>query len=301
MNFKSGEAGRSSIKMIIPAINKSARFSIKYLLSLAVFALLFPSILSAQGNLLITPRRIVFEGNKRSQDLNLANIGKDSATFSISIVQLRMKEDGSFEAITVPDPGQSFADRNLRFFPRTVTLPPNEAQVVKVQLLRTNQLTPGEYRSHFYFRAVPKPKPLGSENAVRDTTSISVQITPIFGITIPAIIRIGVSTTKVTLSDLVFETTPDGVPVLGLKFNRSGNFSVYGDISVDHVSPLGTITHVGDANGVAVYTPNATRSIKFRLNAVNGVDYRSGKLLIRYSAPSDVKPEKYAEAELALK
>ena len=159
----------------------------------------------AQGNLLITPRRIVFEGNKRTIDLNLANIGQDTATYAISMVQIRMKEDGSFETITSPDPGQKFADQNLRFFPRSVTLPPNEAQVVKVQLIRANQLSPGEYRSHFYFRSVPVVKPLGEEETIKDTTGITVSLKAIFGITIPAIIRVGESTTKVTLSNLALD------------------------------------------------------------------------------------------------
>ena len=66
-------------------------------------------------------------------DLNLANTGKDSATYAISLVQIRMNEDGGFENITEPDPGQNFADKNLRFFPRSVTLAPGEAQSIKVQ------------------------------------------------------------------------------------------------------------------------------------------------------------------------
>ena len=145
----------------------------------------------AQGNLLITPRRAVFEGSTRSVDLNLANTGKDTAIYSISLVQIRMKEDGGFETITEPDPGQKFADRYIRFFPRSVTLGPNEAQVVKVQLIRSGELEPGEYRSHFYFRALPKAKPLGEKEAAVDSTTISVRLTPVFGITIPVIIRVG--------------------------------------------------------------------------------------------------------------
>ena len=72
----------------------------------------------AQGDLLIMPKRVMFEGAKRSEDLNLANIGRDSATYVISIVQIRMKEDGTFERIAVPDSGQNFSDKNIRFFPR---------------------------------------------------------------------------------------------------------------------------------------------------------------------------------------
>ncbi len=292
-------SGRS---MFIAILNTF--FKIKYFvscfISLVLFTILFPVNDAAQGNLLVTPKRIVFEGAKRSIDLNLANIGKDTATYAISIVQIRMKEDGSFETITTPDPGQKFADQNLRFFPRSVTLPPNEAQVVKVQLLRANQLAPGEYRSHFYFRAVPKLKPLGEEKSSQDSGTISVRLTPVFGITIPAIIRIGESTTKVTLSDLAIDFASDATPILRLKFNRTGNFSVYGDLTVSHVSPEGKVTRVGAANGIAVYTPNTIRRFQFNLLKVPGIDFKSGKLVIRFSSSSDVKPEKLAEAELPL-
>jgi hypothetical protein len=271
------------------------------LLVLILFILLASLNVDAQGNLLVTPRRVVFDGTKRSVDLNLANIGKDTATYAISLVQIRMKEDGGFDIITAPEPGQNFADQNIRFFPRSVVLPPGEAQVVKVQLLRTTQLAPGEYRSHFYFRSVPKTDPLGEEKVITDSNSISVRLTPVFGITIPAIIRVGESTTKVTLSDLMLEIAADGNPVLKLVFNRTGNFSVYGDLAVDHVSSQGIVTRVGAANGVAVYTPNTVRRFQINLNKVAGLDLISGKLKVFFSAPSDVKPVKYAEAELILR
>lgn len=70
-------------------------------LVLLLILIFLPSLTSnAQGDLLITPRRVVFDGSTRSIDLNLANTGKDTATFSISLVQIRMTEEGSFETIT---------------------------------------------------------------------------------------------------------------------------------------------------------------------------------------------------------
>jgi hypothetical protein len=254
----------------------------------------------AQGNLLITPRRVVFEDSKRSIDLNLANAGHDTATYVISLIQIRMKEDGGFETITEPDPDQKFADRYVRFFPRSVTLGPNEAQVVKVQIARTNELTAGEYRSHFYFRSVPKVKPMGDDVEIKDTTSISVKLTPVFGITIPVIIKVGESTAKVTISDLAFTMVNDSVPNIRMVFYRTGNMSVYGDLAVVHISQQGKITRVGSASGVAVYTPNASRRFQFNLNKIPGLDLRTGKLRVTYTAPSDVKPVIYTEAEIIL-
>jgi len=254
----------------------------------------------AQGNLLITPRRVVFEGQKRTQDLNLANTGIDTAKYNVSIIQYRMREDGSFEEITTPDTGQNFADKNLRFFPRSVTLAPNEAQVVKMQVTRADQLSPGEYRSHIYFRAVPKQTALGSEEIKKDSTSIGVKLIPIFGITIPVIIRVGESTTKVNLSDLKLEIIGDTIPRLQLAFNRSGNMSVYGDIVVEHISPSTVITQVGTVRGIAVYTPNSVRRFQMELDTKAKIDYHTGNLKITYTSQSDTKTEKYAEAVLPL-
>ena len=186
------------------------------------------------------------------------------ATYSISIVGIRMKEDGGFETIGFqPDPNQLFADSFIRFFPRSVTLGPNESQVVKVQLTRTGEIKPGEYRSHFYFRSVPNIQPLGENEEIKDTTTISIKLTPIFGITIPVIVRSGPSTTKVTLSELAFEKLNDTIPSISLVFNRSGNMSCFGDLAVDHISSQGVITRLGNANGLAVYTPNPVRRFRF--------------------------------------
>ena len=120
--------------------------------------------------------------------------------------------------------------------------------------------------------------PLGEGETAKDTTTISVMLIPIFGITIPAIIRVGESTAKVTISDLGFEMVNDTIPRFTMVFNRSGNMSVFGDLTVDHISIQGKITRVGMANGVAVYTPNTKRRFQFNLNMVPGVDFRTGTI-----------------------
>ena len=49
--------------------------SIVFISALSLIFLLQFADLNGQGDLLITPRRVVFEGTKRSMDLNLANTG----------------------------------------------------------------------------------------------------------------------------------------------------------------------------------------------------------------------------------
>lgn len=253
----------------------------------------------AQGDLLLYPKRIVFEGSKRSQVLNIANTGKDTVRYFISVVQIRMKEDGGFEAITQPDSAQYFADKNFRFFPRSVVLGPNESQTVKMQLINSNQLAAGEYRSHLYFRAEPEKKPLGEEEAVKDSTSISVQLVAVFGISIPVIIRVGEKNSTVNFSDMAVKTV-DSVSTLKLAVHRAGSMSVYGDIFIDHISSQGKITRVGMAKGMAIYTPNRLRYFNLPLDRTAGVDFKTGKLKISYSTPQDSKSEKIAETEMIL-
>lgn len=211
-----------------------------------------------------------------------------------------MTEDGGFETITEPDESQKFATPYIRFFPRTVTLNPDEVQTVKIQAIRTGELAPGEYRSHLYFRATPKEKPLGDETPAQQDQTISIKLVPVFGITIPVIIRQGVPTANVTLTDLALTFENDTLPRIAFVFNRSGEYSVYGDVAVDHVSPGGKVTRAGVARGVAVYTPNTIRRFSFNLMNNGEVDFRSGKLIVTFSAPSDVKQEKFAEAILNL-
>lgn len=210
-----------------------------------------------------------------------------------------MKEDGSFETITVPDSGQFFASPYLRFFPRSVVLGPNESQLLKVQTIKTNDLAAGEYRSHVYFRAVRDEKPLGEIEAKVDSTSISVSIIPIFGITIPVIIRVGELEAAVNMTDISLQKK-DTAYVVGMTFNRTGNKSVYGDLRIEHIAPDGTISKVGIANGVAVYTPNKKRHFEVKLTNTTGVDLSKGKIHVQFLAQSDLNPGQLAEAEINL-
>jgi hypothetical protein len=269
------------------------------LFSLALLVSLFVSSSAiAQGNLLVTPKRVVFDGNKRSEELNLANIGKDTATYIISFIQIRMKDDGTFERVTTPDPGQNFADKNLRFFPRSVTLGPNEAQTVKVQLTKAGDLVSGEYRSHLYFRASPPEKPLGDLEPEKDSV-LSVRLTPVFGISIPVIIRKGESNATAGISDVKVNPIKDSIQTIDITFTRSGNMSVYGDVSVDYISPAGKSTRVGGVKGLAVYTPNVSRRFHLVLNNVPGINYRTGKLKVVYADQSS-RPLTLAEKEIVL-
>jgi hypothetical protein len=282
--------------IIIQHVNLSASYR-KCRFLFLIWMFLLPLVSWGQGDLLVTPRRVVFEGNKQREEIILANMGQDTAAYSISFLQYRMTDDGAFEEITEPQPGELFADRYLRFFPRSVTLAPDESQVLRMQVRRLPNMAEGEYRSHLYFRAMPKEKPLGEEDVLPDSTSIGIRLIPIYGVSIPVIIRIGNLSSKVTISDLAVEQKDNQPPVVHLTLNREGNQSVYGDLGIDYMAPGGEKINVGIVRGLAIYTPNSLRRLTMPLNVPEGVDFSTGRLLVRYSSSDETKPEIYAEKE----
>ncbi|WP_037313979.1 molecular chaperone [Salegentibacter sp. Hel_I_6] len=271
---------------------------IKKLLSplLLFFIFIFSGLSTyAQGDLMIMPKRLVFDGSERSQEINLANTGSDTAVYAISFVNYKMTEKGNFEQVDEPENGQRFAENFLRYFPRRVALAPNEAQTIRVQLTRTGNLEQGEYRSHMYFRAVEEQTALGAEET-EESEGISINIKTVFGISIPIIVREGESTTNIDLTDLSLNTAGEN-PKLSLVINRSGNMSVYGNLKATHIAKNGTETEIGMVKGVSVYTPNSKRSFSFELRNASQVDLSQGKLKLQYS---EDKGETLATKEIDL-
>lgn len=254
--------------------------------------------LLAQGDLMVFPKRLVFDGiQSRVQNINLSNTGKDTTTYRLSYNQIQMDEDGKFNTIEEPEENQNFASPYLRYYPRTVTLAPNESQIVKIQLIKSSELKEGEYRSHLYFRGVPKINLLENKAITTDTLlpkDIDIQITPVYGISIVNIITIGAANTAVSLSNLELLASQD----LSLDIHRTGNQSSYGELNVNYISPEGISTNVGLIKGFAVYAPGNLRKTKIKLNTIPSVDYTKGKLQIVYSTPN--QETTYAEAFLNL-
>jgi hypothetical protein len=92
----------------------------------------------------------------------------------------------------------------------------------------------------------------------------------------------------------------DSIPILKVDFNRTGNMSVYGDISVDHISEQGKTIRIGIAKGMAIYAPNRVRHFNLLLDNKAGIDFSKGKLSIAYTTQPDAKSIKIAETELKL-
>ncbi|MCA1732453.1 MAG: fimbria/pilus periplasmic chaperone [Acidobacteria bacterium] len=254
------------------------------------------------GDLLVAPTRLIFEGNRRSAEVTLVNIGPTAATYRISFIHLEMNEAGELVEIEEPPPGMKIAEPLVRFSPRQVRLEPNVAQTVRIQLRKPADLERGEYRSHMLFRAVPPPEELSVDPEDAPETGISIRLIPIYGVSIPLIIRHETDDSAANLSNLAFDPPADSSSAgsLTARISRAGDQSVYGNLKVIHHSPSGEAREVGFVGGVAVYPPLPSRSIRIPLRAAEGVDLDSGRLVVTYTGepPQEVR---LAEAELALR
>lgn len=223
------------------------------------------------GELMIHPQRIVFEGNQRTAAIDVINSGTEAMTYRISLVQRRMTETGDFVEISEADraPGESFAGEMIRFSPRQVLLRPGLSQTVRMQLRRPAGLAEGEYRSHLHFQALPTgaPAAAGSDGA---SQGFDIRLIPIYGLSIPVIVRHGNTSAALSIEDLALRRSDEDSPALAMTLRRSGNRSVYGDLTVYFTPATGKERVIGRANGVAVYTPNAIRRAVVPLPALRG-------------------------------
>ena len=258
----------------------------------------------ALADLALFPTRIVLEKNQRAAQVELMNSGTTPETYRINLVNRRMGEAGEFIAIEAPGPGELFADPLLRYSPRQVTVQPGSSQTVRILLRKPADLAAGEYRSHLQFDRVADSAGASSiEQAGKtDGKAIGVVITALVGASIPVIVRHGETQASATLSELALlpAAAGDTGPALSFQINRSGNRSVYGDLSVTFTPKGGQPVELAKAGALAVYAPNALRRARMQLQVPPGTALAAGTLDLSYRERAEAGRKLLAEARLTL-
>ena len=261
---------------------------------LSLLSTLMPLRAQGAGDLLVNPTRVVFEGRKRATELNLSNVGTTKATYRLSLVRMEMSENGGFRQLPSERvPGQVAPEDLIRFSPREVTLDPQESQTVRLQLRKPADLPPGEYRIHMAFQSIP-PVPEAADSATSPAKGLSIKIVPVFGVAIPLIIRQGDTSATATLTDLAYDQPRQE---LHFSLQRQGNQSLYGDFKATFKPASGAEEVIGEANGVAIYTPNLVRRMVLAapIKAKGG-----GRIHLTYALPETETGPLLAEAFLDL-
>lgn len=104
------------------------------------------------ANLLITPNRVVIEGNQRSKSVILINTSNQTSTYQLHWTQKRQMPDGRFTNLPPESDEVRKASSLLKFSPHQFTLSPNKKQTVRIILKDKKNLKKGEFRSHLTFQ-----------------------------------------------------------------------------------------------------------------------------------------------------
>lgn len=237
----------------------------------------------AAGDLLVAPTRVILDGS-RGTEVVLNNIGSETATYRISLELKRMTPDGGLDEIDEANatPAERAALDMIAFSPRRVTLPPNQPQVIRVGVRIPEGLAPGEYRAHMLFRAVPDAAP-AADPAKPVSSGVSIALTPIYGITIPIIVRVGDLAATAKIGDAWVAETKDG-PAFEFALTREGTRSVYGDIEVTRP---GVAEPLLLARGIAVYPEVGARTVSLRVPPELAAKLK-GPVQIRYTEDREV-------------
>ena len=272
-----------------------ARTSLGTIARLALVApalLLAPAAQAGVGDLLVAPTRVVLNGS-RGTEIILNNIGDDIATYRVSAELRRMTPEGKLTEVEVPNEKEKVAQEMVLFAPRKVTLPPNQPQAIRLSARAPQGLPDGEYRVHMLFRAIPAPQPVA---AATKTEGLSFQLRPIYGVTIPVIVRFGNLEAKAALSN-VRKVTDNGKAAIALDISRSGSRSTFGEV---RIIKAGVAEPIAMVSGIAVYTEIGQRSVTVPIDPAK-LAGASGQVTVQYIEPTDTGPVTLAETTAVLR
>ncbi|HEY0594715.1 molecular chaperone [Sphingopyxis sp.] len=252
----------------------------------------------AAGDLLVAPTRVILDGS-RGTEVVLNNIGAEPATYRISLEIKRMTAEGGLDEIAEDkvNPAERTALDMIAFSPRRVTLPPNQPQVIRVGVRVPEGTPPGEYRAHMLFRAVPDAAAaVPADPAKPAGEGVSIALTPIYGITIPVIVRVGDLGAEASIGEAWVSEGADG-PAFNFDLARTGNRSVYGDIEVTRP---GLPEPLLVARGIAVYPEVGARKVSLRVPGELAAKLK-GPVRIRYTEDREIGGGTIDEAERVVK
>lgn len=262
-----------------------ASFGLEYKSALAAIAVAAAPFLSAApaqaaGDLLIAPTRVILDG-RRGTEVILNNIGNEEATYRITLELRRMNDRGRLDDVdaALASDREKTALDIIRYAPRRVTLPPNQPQSIRIGMQPGEALPDGEYRAHLLFRAIPKAAPV--ETAQDVGNGLKIQLIPIYGISIPVIVRKGNLEGTAALSNLRMGKDNEGA-TLEFDMARKGEKSVFGEI---HITKPGVAEPLSIAKGIAIYPEIASRNVSLPLPPELAAQMKGDVVVSYYEAP----------------
>lgn len=246
------------------------------------------------GDLLVAPTRLVLDG-RRGAEVILNNIGSEPATYRVSVELRRMTADGGLVDVEEPNAGEQVAREMIVYAPRRITLAPRQPQSIRIAARTPKGAADGEYRVHLLFRAIPPAKPVVAA-AQQPGKGLSFALIPVYGVTIPVIVRLGNLQVKAGIANVRLEKAA-GKPAIALDLSRSGGRSTFGEV---RVLKAGVKNPIAVQRAVAVYTEVSTRKVSIPVDEAFTGDVR-GSVTVQYVESFDDGTSTIAETQAVLR
>jgi len=250
------------------------------------------------GDVNLYPKRVVINDRQRIASVGLYNRATAPGNYDIVVNDMMMTATGSLVALEgVKDEATrarvKTASALLRWSPRKIVLPSNEAQTIRIMARIPPELPPGEYRSHFSVMQVPAEGTGGltiedASGQPKTGGGIGVKIVPRFGISIPVIVRVGETTLQTGLRNLVIRSLGNGRSAVGVTITRSGSRSAFGNITV---TSAGASKPIAVIKGIGVYTEVDQRPVTVPIDPeASASSYARGARLTVTYTDDDFRP-----------
>lgn len=249
------------------------------------------------GDLLVAPTRIVLDGRKGAEII-LNNIGEEPAAYRVSVVFRRMTEEGELVDVEQPTADDEKAADMIVYQPRKVVLIPHQPQAIRIAARPPQGLPDGEYRVHMLFRAIPPATPIAAAASTEGETEkgLRFQLTPVYGVTIPVIVRLGNLQATAGIANVHLESR-GGKPAIGVDLSRAGQRSTFGEV---RVLKAGVKNPIALQKAVAIYTEVGKRHVSVPVDDNYKGDI-SGPVTVQYVETFEDGSHVLAETQTVLR
>lgn len=189
---------------------------------------------SIHADMMISPTRVLIDENNSSTTMMLRNSSTGPRTYRLSWEDKRAKEEGGYTKIAEDEQWPS-AKEMVRFSPRQITVGAGENQTVRFSWRPSADLPAGEYRSHLLLQVIPDTsEPASTLESPVDENGVGIQVFMQMSFSVPVVVRHNTDVPEVSIASVKPVPLNDGTKMgLELIFNRSGNASSFGKVSVE--------------------------------------------------------------------
>jgi P pilus assembly chaperone PapD len=256
-----------------------------------LFITLFPSLVLAQAQ--VFPTRLTLTAQAPSSYLNLKNATQTPQKYRIELTQYQMKKDGS--AVKIENSSNPLLEL-IKYSPKSVTLEPNEKQVVRVMATSFDGLADGDYSIYVHF--IPETESV-EKTGTSNVSSFKLQAR--IAVAVPIIVRQGALSLNNKITNLSAKSSKKGDLNVTFNLTNSTKYFVTGDLDVLAVTDKGE-KQIAKAVGISSYIPERLVSTSIPaedLNAkLDGAVLKKIKIKYASNESSGTNFELLAESEL---